>query len=141
MTRPGFVLEVDERTPPLLVHQGEGFRLERFPLGTRVLYPPEATPGITDGMRVDSKGNLYETAAGGVWIISPAGKHLGTILTPELAANVWTGWWIYWVGPLLGAGIAALAYDRLYLRTLAPEPPGPPETGLEEPRPGDAASI
>ena len=48
----------------------------------------DSTPGITDGMRVDSKGNLYETAAGGVWIISPEGKHLGTILTPELAANV-----------------------------------------------------
>src|ERR1043166_4509324 len=48
----------------------------------------DTTPGITDGMRVDSKGNLYETAAGGVWIISPEGKHLGTILTPELAANV-----------------------------------------------------
>jgi gluconolactonase len=48
----------------------------------------DPTPGITDGLRVDSKGNLYETAAGGVWIISPEGKHLGTILTPELAANV-----------------------------------------------------
>ena len=34
MPRPGFVLEVDERTPPLLVHEGEGFRLQRFPLGT-----------------------------------------------------------------------------------------------------------
>ena len=33
MSRPGFVLEVDERTPPLLMHQGEGFRLERLPLG------------------------------------------------------------------------------------------------------------
>ena len=31
--RPGFVLEVDERTPPLLVHQGEGFRMQKFPLG------------------------------------------------------------------------------------------------------------
>ena len=49
---------------------------------------PDQTPGITDGMRVDSKGNIYETAAGGVWVISPEGKHLGTILTPELAANV-----------------------------------------------------
>jgi gluconolactonase len=48
----------------------------------------DPTPGITDGMRVDSKGNIYETAAGGVWVISPEGKHLGTILTPELAANV-----------------------------------------------------
>src|SRR6266851_3227911 len=36
-------------------------------------------PGITDGLRVDTKGNLYETGPGGVWIISPEGKHLGTI--------------------------------------------------------------
>ena len=28
MPRPGFVLEVDERTPPLLVHEGEGFRID-----------------------------------------------------------------------------------------------------------------
>ncbi|HMA46894.1 MAG TPA: lactate racemase domain-containing protein [Frankiaceae bacterium] len=48
MTRPGFVLEVDERTPPLLVHQGEGLRLETFPLGTRVVYPPESLPGLPD---------------------------------------------------------------------------------------------
>ncbi len=48
----------------------------------------DPTPGITDGLRVDIKGNLYETAAGGVWIISPEGQRLGTILTPELAANV-----------------------------------------------------
>ncbi|MBW3663494.1 MAG: nickel-dependent lactate racemase [Actinobacteria bacterium] len=48
MTRPGFVLEVDERTPPLLVHEGEGFRLEDFPLGTRVVYPPDPLPGVRD---------------------------------------------------------------------------------------------
>ena len=48
MGRPGFVLEVDDRTPPLLVHEGEGFRLERFPTGTRVIYPPESLPGIRD---------------------------------------------------------------------------------------------
>jgi gluconolactonase len=48
----------------------------------------DPTPGITDGLKVDTKGNLWETAAGGVWIISPEGKHLGTIRTPELAANV-----------------------------------------------------
>ena len=46
MSRPGFVLDVDERTPPLLVHQGEGFRLERLPLGTKVIYPPDSLPGI-----------------------------------------------------------------------------------------------
>ncbi|HEX3811389.1 MAG TPA: lactate racemase domain-containing protein [Mycobacteriales bacterium] len=48
MSRPGFVLEVDERTPPLLVHSGESFHLEQFPLGTRVVYPPDSLPGIRD---------------------------------------------------------------------------------------------
>ena len=41
-------MEVDERTPPLLVHEGEGFRLQRFPLGSRVVYPPDPLPGIRD---------------------------------------------------------------------------------------------
>ncbi len=48
MTRPGFVLEVDDRTPPLVVHEGEGFRLENFPRGTRVVYPPQSLPRIAD---------------------------------------------------------------------------------------------
>jgi hypothetical protein len=48
LSRPGFVLEVDERTPPLLVHEGEGFRLQKFPLGTQVIYPPDSLPGIRD---------------------------------------------------------------------------------------------
>jgi hypothetical protein len=42
------VLDVDERTPPLLVHSGESFRLQKFPLGTRVIYPPDALPPIRD---------------------------------------------------------------------------------------------
>src|SRR3954468_24156056 len=48
MSRPGFVLDVDERTPPLLLHSGESFRLESFPLGSRVVYPPESLPGVVD---------------------------------------------------------------------------------------------
>src|SRR3712207_2576140 len=48
MSRPGFVLEVDDRTPPLVVHEGLGFRLENFPLGTRVVYPPESIPSVPD---------------------------------------------------------------------------------------------
>jgi gluconolactonase len=43
----------------------------------------DKTPGNTDGMRVDSKGNVYSTGPGGVWIISPEGKHLGTIVVPS----------------------------------------------------------
>ncbi|MGH7534466.1 MAG: lactate racemase domain-containing protein, partial [Gemmatimonadales bacterium] len=48
MSRPGFVLDVDRSTPPILFHSGEGFRLERLPIGSRVLYPPEALPGLPD---------------------------------------------------------------------------------------------
>ena len=48
MPRPGFVLEVDERTPPLLVSEGEGFRMQRFPLGTKVIYGPDPLPGLDD---------------------------------------------------------------------------------------------
>lgn len=47
--------------------------------------------GITDGMKVDSKGNLYESGPRGIWIVSPEGKHLGTILTPEYVANLCFG--------------------------------------------------
>jgi gluconolactonase len=40
----------------------------------------DAAPGTPDGVRVDVKGNIWTTGPGGVWIISPAGKHIGTIL-------------------------------------------------------------
>jgi gluconolactonase len=44
-------------------------------------------PGLPDGMKVDRQGNLYCTGPGGVWVISPAGKHLGTIKPTEVPAN------------------------------------------------------
>lgn len=48
MARPGFVHEVDERTPPLLVHSGGDFVTERFPLGTKVIYPADPVPTAGD---------------------------------------------------------------------------------------------
>ena len=60
---------------------------------------------------------------------------------PQLAGSHWEHFWIWYIGPFAGAVIAASLYELLYLRpTLQPEPVGPPETGLEEPRPGDAAA-
>jgi len=41
-----------------------------------------------DGIKVDLKGNLYVSAPGGLWVISPAGKHLGTIITPRHVHNM-----------------------------------------------------
>ncbi len=49
-------------------------------------------PGSPDGMKVDVQGNIYSAGPGGVWILSPEGKHLGTIVMPERTANVaWGG--------------------------------------------------
>ncbi len=47
--RPGFVLDVDRSTPPILFHHGEGFRLEKLPAGrSRVVYPGEPLAALDD---------------------------------------------------------------------------------------------
>jgi aquaporin Z len=58
---------------------------------------------------------------------------------PELVANAWSDFWIWYVGPLAGGAIAALLYDELYLRPGAPVAVGTPATGVEEPGLGAAA--
>ena len=34
------------------------------------------------------EGQLYSTGAGGIWVMSPQGKHLGTLVFPEQPANL-----------------------------------------------------
>jgi gluconolactonase len=52
----------------------------------------DARKGSPDGIKVDKAGNLYGAGPGGVWIFSPAGKHIATIITPEIVANLnWGG--------------------------------------------------
>ena len=46
------------------------------------------TDGVPDGMRVDKNGNIYSSGPAGVWIISPEGKHIGTIKVPERVGNM-----------------------------------------------------
>lgn len=43
--------------------------------------------GSPDGMKVDAAGRLFCTGPGGVWVFSPDGTHLGTIVTPETPSN------------------------------------------------------
>ena len=69
--------------------------------------------------------------------VTGAAMNPARALGPELAGNIWSGWWIYWVGPFAGALLAALVYEYLYLRPLAPSVVGTPESGVDEPRPGD----
>jgi gluconolactonase len=46
-----------------------------------------AKKGLPDGLKVDRHGNLFATGPGGVLVISPEGKHLGTINTGQATAN------------------------------------------------------
>jgi aquaporin TIP len=84
--------------------------------------------GLTITMGVLMGGNLTGAA------MNPA-RALG----PELISNTWDDFWIWYVGPFAGAVIAAVVYELLYLRPPRPAVVGPPETGVEEPRPGDTA--
>ncbi len=49
------------------------------------------SPGCADGMRLDSDGNLWSSAADGVHCVSPQGDLLGKILVPEGVSNLCFG--------------------------------------------------
>jgi gluconolactonase len=61
----------------------------------KLLYDATADPrpGAPDGMKIDREGNIYSAGPGGVWIFTPEGKPLATILMPEKVAN------LTWAGP------------------------------------------
>ena len=48
-------------------------------------------PGCADGIRVDSDGNLWSSAADGVHCIAPDGQLMGRIKVPELVSNLCFG--------------------------------------------------
>jgi aquaporin TIP len=58
---------------------------------------------------------------------------------PFLVQNTWKHDWIWFGGPLVGAALAALAYQLLYLGPSRPSPVGTPESGVLEPRAGEPA--
>lgn len=56
----------------------------------KVFYDMTKAPGedAIDGIKVDRQGNVYVSGPGGLWILSPQGKHLGTIVGPEHPHNL-----------------------------------------------------
>jgi gluconolactonase len=59
-----------------------------------VFFDMTSAPGedALDGVKVDVLGNLYVSGPGGLWILSPEGRHLGTIIGPEHPHNLaWGG--------------------------------------------------
>ena len=74
------------------------WRYEVKPDGTlangRVFFDMTSAPGedAIDGLKVDQQGNVYVSGPGGLWILSPTGAHLGTIVGPEHPHNfAWGG--------------------------------------------------
>ena len=43
--------------------------------------------GLPDGLKIDRSGNIFAAGPGGILVFSPAGRHLGTIMTGERTAN------------------------------------------------------
>ncbi len=54
-----------------------------------VFFDMTAAPGddAIDGIKIDVSGNLYVSGPGGLWILSPEGRHLGTIVLPKHPHN------------------------------------------------------
>ena len=55
-----------------------------------VFYDMTGAPGedAIDGLKVDGDGNLYVCGPGGIWVLSPDGRHLGTLRLPEAPHNL-----------------------------------------------------
>ncbi len=44
-------------------------------------------PGLPDGLKIDSNGNIFASGPGGIWIFNSAGKILGKIRLPVATSN------------------------------------------------------
>jgi gluconolactonase len=55
-----------------------------------VFFDMTGAPGedAIDGIKVDEAGNLFVCGPGGIWLLSPQGRHLGTLKLPEDAHNL-----------------------------------------------------
>lgn len=63
--------------------------------------------GLVIGLAV-----TMDILAGGA--VSGAAMNPARVLGPAIIGGEWAAHWVYWVGPLVGAGLAALLYDFLY---------------------------
>src|SRR3990170_3922202 len=74
---------------------------------------------------IDPKGPKH-LAPAAIGLIIMADHLIGVPLTgasmnparsfgPAVVANMWTDHWVYWLGPLIGAGVAGLLYEFVFL--------------------------
>lgn len=114
---------------------------EQAGLGT-----PQVTTGITNGQAVlieailtfflvwvvfgsaiDAEGSFGKIAGLAIGFTMVMGIMMGGPFTgaalnparhfgPAAVSGTWTGWWVYWIGPVAGGIVAAALYDGVILR-------------------------
>jgi gluconolactonase len=98
----GIALSPDEKTLYVAVSDPQDSRVIAYDLAasggtSRLLFNAQSLKspqrkGGCDGMKVDVQGNIWTTGPGGMLILDPKGKHLGSILTGQATANcAWGG--------------------------------------------------
>ena len=99
MTRPnGLGFSPDEKTlyvsqsdPAAPIWRAFAVRPDGSLGASRILFDAHSLSktrlGLPDGLKVDTEGNLFATGPGGVLILTPEGRHLGTILTEQATGN------------------------------------------------------
>ncbi|HLB63069.1 MAG TPA: aquaporin [Actinomycetota bacterium] len=86
------------------------------------------------GTAVDDRGPLARTAGFTIGLVLTFDILVGGPLTgasmnpartfgPGLVSGTWTDWWVYWVGPISGALVAAMLYWGVFLRGREPATP------------------
>ena len=86
------------------------------------------------GTSVDERGAFARTAGFTIGLVvafdilavgplTGAAMNPARAFGPELVAGVWSDWWVYWVGPIAGAVVAAVLYSGAFLRRREPTIP------------------
>jgi len=98
LTRPnGIAVSNDQKTLYVAVSDPKDRRIMAYDItpdgveNPRVFFNDDAlgkgSRGNFDGLKIHPSGTIFATGPGGVLIITPEGKHLGTIKTEEKTAN------------------------------------------------------
>ena len=92
----GIALSLDQKSLYLAISDNRNTRISACGLdgsGLRDVFvaaklKSKERQGSCDGMRLDANGNLWTSGPGGILIITPEGKHLGSILCGQPTANL-----------------------------------------------------
>ena len=90
-------------------------------LDSRVLFNMTGAEGedAIDGLKVDEAGNVYACGPGGIWVISPEGRHLGTLRLPEAPHNL--AWGDVDAGTLYATALTSVYRIRLQIPGIRPQ--------------------